>query len=44
MPYAERPGIGVHCVAMEGTNVLTPQQVSFYETFGYLRLPGLFRD
>lgn len=29
---------------MEGTNVLTPQQVSFYETFGYLRLPGLFRD
>ena len=29
---------------MIGTNVLTPQQVSFFETFGYLRLPGLFLD
>ena len=23
---------------------LTPQQVTFYETFGFLRFPGLFRD
>ncbi|MEJ7583572.1 MAG: phytanoyl-CoA dioxygenase family protein [Acidimicrobiales bacterium] len=29
---------------MAGTGVLTPQQVSFYETFGFLRLPGLFSD
>ena len=32
-----------YCAEMDGTG-LTPQQVSFYETFGFLRLPGLFRD
>jgi len=29
---------------MAGTGTLTPQQVSFYETFGFLKVPGLLRD
>jgi len=29
---------------MEALSALTPQQVTFYETFGFLRFPGLFRD
>jgi len=29
---------------MQTTSVLTPQQVVFFETFGFLKIPGLFRD
>jgi ectoine hydroxylase-related dioxygenase (phytanoyl-CoA dioxygenase family) len=29
---------------MATATMLTPQQVRYYETFGYLKLPGLFRD
>jgi len=29
---------------MDGCVFLSPQQIAFYEAFGYLALPGLFRD
>ncbi|GAB5445133.1 phytanoyl-CoA dioxygenase family protein [Gymnodinialimonas sp.] len=29
---------------IDGKHLLSPQQIHYFETFGYLKLPGLFRD
>ncbi len=30
--------------SVDGKHLLAPQQIHYFETFGYLKIPGLFRD